>query len=415
MRITRPLKWALLASALAHVVWFVEPGEWRLPWQDDDDTEVLEKKAASDVKRVRLAIRKAVSVAPGIPTVTLLKPALPEPAASPQAPAAAPVKKPAATAAAAGNSTAEKRPDQTETPVASDDNAGASAGMTANEPEEPAPSFPVAVKVLHRASYQGFTLDLKQQWLMEGDSYLINNEARKFGFSARISSSGKVSPEGLQPEQYRLQLNRQLKHYADFDRSQGVVVHGKAGQRKTTPITADFQDMASLPFHVAVSYEGQKAHALKVTTGSAVYDIVLQVVAEETLKLPGGTLRTLHLTGSRTRSDGRHQQGYDIWLAPDLRNFPVKFRGPDSKGNLLDMAVMSMSFDGRRVFGEDAERIALPEVDEPVPENLKKNSVIELPEPEPAAAAEPQPDVMPAATAMPEPEAASPAPVSVPE
>lgn len=407
MRITRPLKWALLASALAHVVWFVEPGEWRLPWQDDDDTEVLEKKAASDVKRVRLAIRKAVSVAPGIPTVTLLKPAVPEPAPVPRPQAAAPAAKPVAKAAAAQPPDSAAKSAASDAPVAS----SAADGMNAPEPEQPAPSFPVAVKVLHRASYQGFTLDLKQQWLMEGDSYLINNEARKFGFSARISSSGKVSPEGLQPEQYRLQLNRQLKHYADFDRSQGIVVHGKAGQRKTTPITADFQDMASLPFHVAVSYEGQKAHALKVTTGSAIYDIVLQVVAEETLKLPGGTLRTLHLTGSRTRSDGRHQQGYDIWLAPGLRNFPVKFRGPDSKGNLLDMAVMSMSFDGRRVFGEDAERIALPEVDEPVPETLKQNSVIELPEPEPAAATEPQPDVTPAATTMPQPEAAAPAPV----
>jgi hypothetical protein len=111
--------------------------------------------------------------------------------------------------------------------------------------------------------------------------------------------------------------------------------------------------MASLPFHVAVTYEGRADKRLMVTTGSSVYEITLRVVAEETLKLPGGTVKTIHLQGNRTRSDGTHQDGYNIWLAPGYRNFPVRFSGPDSKGNLLEMSVSSLAFDGKTVFGRD--------------------------------------------------------------
>ncbi|MFX7525664.1 DUF3108 domain-containing protein, partial [Acinetobacter baumannii] len=76
---------------------------------------------------------------------------------------------------------------------------------------------------------------------------------------------------------------------------------------------------------------GKQEQLLRVTTGSSVYDIVLRLVSEDRLRLPGGELRTLHLVGSRTHRDGSQQTGYDIWLAPDYLNFPVRFRGPDSK------------------------------------------------------------------------------------
>ncbi|MEL0027630.1 MAG: DUF3108 domain-containing protein, partial [Perlucidibaca sp.] len=205
-----------------------------------------------------------------------------------------------------------------------------------------------------------------------------------------------ISPDGLLPEHYRLLLNGKLQQYADFDRANGVVVHGKAGSQHVAPITEDFQDMASLPYHVAVSYEGEGEETLKVTTGSSVYDVVLKPEAEETLKLPGGTLRTIHLTGSRVRQDGTRQSGYDIWLAPGLRNFPVKFKGPDSKGNLLEMSVLSLSFDGKPVFGKEGSIPALPEESESLPEALREQH--DLP------AYEPVQTTAPAAPETPAPE-----------
>lgn len=366
MMIRRPLLWALTLSVLLHACWLVDV-EWAWPWQKQLPDQVLATKKADAVKRVRLAA-KAKVVRSDILKVTLLTPAS-EPSAatdktrSPEKPATK--KAMIATTPAPETSTAPEAvmPDPPVLP---------------NAPEpEPEMTFPLSVLAKQRAHYYGFAMDLSQQWLMEGTRYVIRNEASKFGFKAEILSEGSLSPDGLQPDAYRLTLNSTLRNYADFDRAQNQLIHGKAGARKIAELTRDMQDMASLPFHVAVTYEGTGDRRLMVTTGSSVYEITLKVVAEETLKLPGGTLQTIHLQGNRTRTDGTRQEGYNIWLAPRYRNFPVRFSGPDSKGNLLEMSVSSLAFDGKNVFGRDLP--ALPESPElkGIPEQMQRDHLQE--------------------------------------
>ena len=346
MMIRRPLLWALTLSVLLHACWMVDV-EWAWPWQKQLPDQVLATKKADAVKRVRLAA-KAKVVRSDILQVTLMAPA-----GEPQA--------------VAGNTHKARKPatkpgvaTSTLKPATSTASAMTDSPVLPKAPEpEPELTFPLSVLAKQRAHYYGFAMDLSQQWLMEGTRYVIRNEASKFGFKAEILSEGRVSPEGLQPDHYRLTLNNTLRNYADFDRAQNQLIHGKAGSHKIAALTNDMQDMASLPFHVAVTYEGHADKRLMVTTGSSVYEITLHVVAEETLKLPGGTLQTIHLQGNRTRSDGTRQEGYNIWLAPRYRNFPVRFSGPDSKGNLLEMSVSSLAFDGKNVFGRDLP--ALPE------------------------------------------------------
>lgn len=217
-------------------------------------------------------------------------------------------------------------------------------------------SFPLAIQAVQVANYLHFNVTLHQQWLMEGDHYRIdvdnNKDITALLNKVSISSEGHVGPDGLLPDHYKFSLNKKLREYADFDRSSNQLTYGKVDTQNTTELTPDFQDVASLPFEVAVSYEGEKDRTLKVTSGSSVYDIVLHVIAEETLRLPGGDLRTIHLIGSRHKQDGTVQDGYNIWLAPDFRNFPVKFSGVDGKGHMLTMSVQSLVFDGKKVFGK---------------------------------------------------------------
>lgn len=387
MTLRRPLWWALAASALLHAVWLVDIN-WRWPWQKAPaEDSVLERTQAKAIRRVRLAAAGALAE-PGVPQVYLIPSATrmsladadaantrrKHPHDKPKKPAAASPEAPANAPEAVAATSAEAALVAAAAPVS-----------------DPAPTFPLSVRAVQSARYMGFQLTLRQQWLMEGNHYLIRNEASKFGFTAEITSEGTLSAEyGLQPEHYRLLLNRNLKHYADFDRDSGQVVHGKAGAHKLTPLTPDFQDMASLPFHVAVTYDGQSEKQLKVTSGSSVYDIVLKAVAEETLQLPGGRVKTLHLVGMRTRDDGTTQAGYDIWLAPAYRNFPVRFSGPDSRGNLLEMSVQSLNFEGKAVFGQD---VPAPAASESEPESLPANLLQQhdLQEPAPAPAPEPAP------------------------
>lgn len=386
MNLRRPLWWALAVSVLLHATWLIDI-DWRWPWQPPKaENSVLERTQAKAIRRVRLAAAGTLAE-PGVPQVYLI------PAAR-------------RTSLAEANETQrEQKPHRPRPQPASPDKPAqevpeAIAATTAEAAliaaaapvEEPAPTFPLSVQAVQDAHYMGFQLTLRQQWLMEGRRYLIRNQASKFGFTAEITSEGTLSAEhGLQPEHYRLLLNRNLKHYADFDRDNGELVHGKAGARRTTPLTPDFQDMASLPFHVAVTYDGQSDKQLKVTSGSSVYDIVLKPVAEETLQLPGGRVRTLHLVGMRTRDDGSTQAGYDIWLAPAYRNFPVRFSGPDSKGNILEMSVISLSFEGKAVFGRDVPLPSGEQGLEALPPDLLRQHDMQDSAPAPAPAETPEP------------------------
>ena len=393
--IRRPLLWALMLSVLLHACWMVDV-EWAWPWRQQIPDEVLATKKAEAVKRVRLAAKPKV-MRSDVLQVTLLTPTgstrIETPALKP---AVTPASTPATTKAIAAAPPSTEAATATEPP------------SLPNAPTpEPEQTFPLSVLAKQRAHYYGFAMDLSQQWLMEGTRYVIRNEASKFGFKAEILSEGRVSPEGLQPEQYRLTLNNTLRNYANFDRERDQLVHGKAGAQKFAALTSDMQDMASLPFHVAVTYEGTADRRLMVTTGSSVYEITLRVVAEETLKLPGGTIQTIHLQGNRTRSDGTRQEGYNIWLAPRYRNFPVRFSGPDSKGNLLEMSVSSLAFDGKTVFGRDLP--PLPEIPAPagIPEQMQRDHLQEIP----TASNLPTPE---GASPEPESEASAPEPVVTP-
>ncbi|MBK9186336.1 MAG: DUF3108 domain-containing protein [Moraxellaceae bacterium] len=219
---------------------------------------------------------------------------------------------------------------------------------------EPPPPFPIEILATYKATFMGFSVSIKQEWRMEGERYSIENEASKFGFTASMMSEGRVSEAGISPERFRMYVNKKLRSFADIDRSTSSIRYGKGDDVKYTAIQYDIQDAASLPFQVAVSFTGTETRQMQVTTGSSVYNINLHLVAEEVIRLPAGDIKTLHLQGQRINlSTGQAQQGYDVWIAPDYRNFPVKFRGPTSKGDVLEYRVRSLVFEGQTVLGKD--------------------------------------------------------------
>lgn len=343
---------------------------WSWPWASEPEDQILDQQEAQKVKRVRL---QALQRRPASewPTLYWVRPEQPAPAPTPTPPIPEPkVKAPRAddieTAEVADS--APPKPDEV-------------LAISEVDEVEPPPAFPTQITAIHRASYYGFSLKLTQQWFMEGFRYFIRDDASKFGFNATISSEGSIAEHGLIPEKYRLLLNDELKHFADYDAASKTLQHGKSGNPKITMIEDGLalQDMASLAFHVAVSYEGKDSRELMVTSGSSVYKITLSPVSQDTLKLPGGTLKTIHLRGQRLRKNGDLQNGYDIWIAPSLRNFPVKFRGPDSKGNILEMSLLSASFDGQPVFGSDV--LDMPEDDDAtvdaLPDEIRERALAE--------------------------------------
>lgn len=352
----RPLLlYAVFASLMLHGV-VVGGGTLGLPDFYSAEDEILSSKPAHSVPPVSIAL-VAATVAPA----QAFKKATAN--LAPQATKTSPQPSPPQTIAT--RDVAPENKALIDDTVAVEDVASENAPVA--EPDEakpdlvfePAPPFPVQLQAVFRARYHGVSVDIRQTWLMEGYNYFILNEGSKFGFQAKISSEGSVSAEGLKPEFYRALINNKLKNAAQFNHETRTLTYASSREPKQIALESLAQDMASLPYHVALSFRGDSIKGLQVTTGNSVYRIDLHLVAEELLKLPAGQIHTLHLRGTREHRNGNTQEGYDVWLAPDYRNFPVKFRGPDGKGRTLELSLKNLEYEGQPVLGRGSNKALL--------------------------------------------------------
>ena len=400
----KPLASAVGLALLVHFG-FLWDGEFEWPdFTPDTPDQVLSKKKAEFIPRVKLNIKPPArpKAQVGATIVTLVEEAPPQQAAP--KPAVKP--KPKATKKSVAKS--KPKPKKTKEPITKETSPINTAntqpedkpqtdkqtqgsltspavplGDTVPPPPkeivkappapayEPPPPFPIEILATYKATFMGFSVSIKQEWRMEGERYSIENEASKFGFTASMMSEGRVSEAGISPERFRMYVNKKLRSFADIDRSTSSIRYGKGDDVKYTAIQYDIQDAASLPFQVAVSFTGTETRQMQVTTGSSVYNINLHLVAEEVIRLPAGDIKTLHLQGQRVNlATGKAQQGYDVWIAPDYRNFPVKFRGPTSKGDVLEYRVKSLAFEGQMVLGKEIKPEPENYDDEIIPKEL---------------------------------------------
>jgi hypothetical protein len=362
---------ALLLSVLLHAV-IVGGGELALPDFYHAPDEVLERKQPAHVQRVQLAARPPAAekraapkglrmVAAGIKATT--------PAPKPRKKTArAPDKKPAGE-----NPPPEAAPDNAETLAEAAPEPLPEKPLVAVPPtRELAPAFPVQLTAQLEARVSGLPVVLNQSWTMEGFRYFIDQHAKKFGFRVRMTSEGGVSPEGgLLPQQSQMLINDKLHSASRY--ANGMIRLGRPTNPREVPAPAVPQDMASLPFHLAVTFNGQP-QSVFVTTGKKLYQVRFALDAEEKLKLPIGTLRTLHLYGERLDPQlGEMVRAYEIWLAPDYLNYPVKVEGHLSGGERFEYRLRSLEIEGKLVLGERGDLdIAAP--DEAIPEWLQQRA-----------------------------------------
>lgn len=353
---------AVILSLFLHLA-FVVGSELSFPDFYTPPDEVLARKKPAVVQRVRItAATRPPAPPPGprfISSASLTEPTAPKPATEKaQATPAIHANEDAAASALPGeDKSVAAAPAETDT------------GAPAPPPEEPAPAFPVEVHADLELRINGLSVVAEQHWVMEGYHYAITVSGKKFGFKAKLESEGLIGSDGgLQPSDFRMKLNGHLHSFAEY--RSGMLRHGKTSATKTELLPVAPQDVASLPFHVAVTFNGAP-QTIKVTTGKSLYEVRLVLDAEETLKLPVGTLRTLHLRGERFNpADGTLIAGYEVWLAPDYLNYPVKFIGRTGSGDVVEYRVKRLEIEGKNVLGDPADHVITPEGDD-IPEWLK--------------------------------------------
>ncbi|MDP2226160.1 MAG: DUF3108 domain-containing protein [Moraxellaceae bacterium] len=358
---------AVVLSVLLHFV-VVIGSEITLPDLYTPPDEILSRQQPETVQRVRLSVApKPKAEIAGPRFIAAPKPEVVEKKADNPTPETG--------AEGSGGEAAELQdiaPEAGESASTGSDESGSPAGAPLPPDPEPAPAFPVQLRAELELRFNGFTAIATQEWVMEGHRYAITVSGSKFGFKARLQSEGGISSDGgLEPERYSLSINDRVRNFAEY--RNGVLTHGKPDNIRTTAVASAPQDMTSLPFHVAVTFTG-KPQTLMVTTGNSVYEVRLVLDAEETIKLPAGTFRTLHLRGERFNpTDGTLLAGYEVWLAPDYLNYPVKFIGRTGKGDTVEYRVRHLELEGKTVLGESTKGLALPD-DDDIPEWLRQRS-----------------------------------------
>ena len=175
-------------------------------------------------------------------------------------------------------------------------------------------------------------------WKREDDRYEITGTAQATGFFTLFlegqiyqTASGRVTPEGLRPERFTERRGDTAEEGLAFDWPARQVEFRRGDSSRTAALTDTTVDWLSMIFQLAHLPPKGDTMPLRVFTQRRLYDFRLQVVGEETLELPFGTVRTLHL-----RHEGeKPEQAVDVWLGLDQFHLPVKLRYPVARNRLV--------------------------------------------------------------------------------
>lgn len=338
-RSARPWWVALAISLLLHGG-LLGGLDWRLPrWDTPAATAPLEVELVSAPPPAPVAVPSPPRPARPAPKPVVPKPParLKTPQAQPSVEASVEASAPAAPADAgqAAAATAAVEPAQ-----------DANAPPPAEPPPPPLNSLPQRLDLHYRLRYGLASGEQTLLWVREGERYTLTSVAAATGLTRLFyggrfvqTSRGRITPRGLQPEEFWDQRGDQ-RSSARFDVAQGLVtLLPERGEPRHFAYNGAVQDALSLFFQLALTappVDGRLAYT--VFNGKKLRDYAYEVRGEETLDTALGPLRTLHLARVAD-SDGR----FEAWLAIDRYYLPVRVLRSDDDGNTMELLVQSIT------------------------------------------------------------------------
>ena len=314
-----PLAFALMASALLHAAALFGPA-WDLPGTHDADPPptTIDAVIARPAPRVesppavkatpRPAVGKPRAAEPN-PVLLAAEAAVPAPAVPPPELAAPPVAEPPAPTSAP----AAPQPVQTALP---------GRGRLRYVITRGEGGFVIG-QAIHSWEHDGFRYQLKSLTETIGLAAVFK-PAQVFQ-----SSQGEVIAEGLRPREFRHERAGGIDT-ARFDWLGRFVAYG--GRREG--IVGGTQDMLSMYYQLVLLAPKEGVVEMPIATGRKLETYRFEVLGEESLELPAGARRALHV---RTRSGG---DTIELWLRTGegaaARGLPLKIRFIDRKGEIFD-------------------------------------------------------------------------------
>jgi len=189
--------------------------------------------------------------------------------------------------------------------------------------------------------------EAQHHWQHDGQRYSMETRLETTGmaealydFSYVQHSEGRVLTDMLQPTLFRVEQSGKPDQSAVFDWQKGKVTVSRKGRESEADIRPGDQDILSV-WHLLGTH-GIRGTTMKLdlVTSRRVTPSTIQVVGNETLTLPLGTMNTLHVN---LRADNG-KMSIDMWLARDYYLLPARILIVDDKGKVFDQRATASSF-----------------------------------------------------------------------
>jgi hypothetical protein len=203
-------------------------------------------------------------------------------------------------------------------------------------PETPAVrSLPKKGRITYNLVYgrDGFPVGRTiQTWEMDGDNYRLASRSETTGIvdifrsqHRTYLSRGSLTREGLRPTTFLSIRNRGRgteEARAQFDWDGATVTLGPATGQRTENLPPRSQDILSFVYQLSLDPPQPGRLRQVVTNGSKIDVYELDVLPEEMIETPLGSLRALPL--KQRPKPG--QEAIELWLATEYRYLPVRLR-----------------------------------------------------------------------------------------
>jgi hypothetical protein len=201
---------------------------------------------------------------------------------------------------------------------------------------------PERVRITYDTSYNGLVVAEIVEVLDHDDrTYSIVSEVRGRGILAlapvlKRSSRGRITPQGLRPDEYRDQRGDRWAVSAKFDWDSRSIIQDKDGKSETLVMPGTAQDPLSLAYSFVFFPPTGKEFEVTRADGRGLTPFRFLVVGPEKLSTPAGEMQTLHISKQR---DGPEDKTTDIWFATERNYLPVRILIVDKDGTRADQVV----------------------------------------------------------------------------
>lgn len=242
------------------------------------------------------------------------------------------------------------------TPVAAQELATASAPAevapqpvtsAATPPEPQRPPLPRRARLkfnIHKGQ-DGFKLGESIHELeVEDGRYTLKASVQTTGLASLLksyrmvqTSVGSATQQTLRPESFTEEVTDSggvRSHGATFDWANHAIRFSQGGE---ATLPAQAQDILSILYQFPPMRQQEEIVTINIGTGKRFEKYNFEVVFEEALETPMGTLQTVHFR--KQHPPGK--EGLEIWFAQEYRLFPVKMRYIEPDGNIAAEAVIT--------------------------------------------------------------------------